>query len=299
MKAVPPALQAHLDGGVTTLAYCWRVTRRDGVVLGFTEHDNDIVAVGTTFAADTGFTASRIAQGLGLSVDNMEAAGALSSSGLTDADILAGRYDDAAVDVFWVNWADPTQVLTVGGGNLGEVKREGVAFSAELRSLASRLNQKVGYSYGRSCSAVLGDSRCKVDLAAPAFRGVAVAAGATSGRDIAVTGLDGFAADWFTHGTLVFGAGANAAIPFEIKSHRRTVGIDILELWLPPPFPIAAGDTGTVAAGCRKTLTICKQKFDNVNNFRGFPHIPGTDAVTRYGVQGALGQGGGSLFGGR
>ena len=297
MKTIPAALQAHLSGGVTTLCYCWRVTRRDGTVMGFTEHDRDITTVGTTFAADTGFSASQISQGLGLSIDNLNAAGALSSPGIDDADILAGRYDDAAVEIYWVNWADPTQSILIARGNLGEVKREGVAFSAELRSIAHRLDQKIGQTYERSCSASLGDARCGIDLTQAAYRGSITASAATTGRQIVVAGLSGFASDWFTDGTLTFATGANAAIPFEIKSHRRTAGVDILELWLPPPFAIAAGDGGTAVAGCRKNLATCKSKFDNVANFRGFPHIPGVDVVTRYGVEGALGQTGGSLFG--
>ena len=139
-------------------------------MLGFTEHDRDIVAAGTTFLASTGFTASQIEQGLGLSVDNLAATGALSSAGITDADILAGRYDDAAVDLFWVNWEEPGQAILLASGNLGEVKREGVAFSAELRSLAHRLDQKIGQTFERTCSARLGDPRCAIDLSQSAFQ---------------------------------------------------------------------------------------------------------------------------------
>ncbi len=108
-------------------------------------------------------------QSLGLSIDNLQAAGALSSAGITEADILAGRYDDAAVDLFWVDWTDPTTFVQIGSGNLGELKREGLAFSAELRSLAHRLNQKIGSTYARQCEASLGDARCQVDLTQPAL----------------------------------------------------------------------------------------------------------------------------------
>lgn len=299
MKALPPALQASLSSGVTTLCYCWRVTRADGTVSGFTEHDRDVVADGTTFRAGTGFSASRLEQSLGLSIDNMQAAGAFSSAGITEADILAGRYDDAGVDLLWVDWSDPATFVLLTSGNLGEVRREGLAFSAELRSLAHRLNQKIGSTYSRTCQAQLGDARCKVDLSQAAWRAAFTATDGTAGRVIVASGLSAYASDWFTAGTLTFGTGADAAIPFEVKSHRRTSGIDQLELWLPPPFPIAAGDPGTVVAGCRKTFAVCGSKFSNVMNFRGFPHIPGTDAVTRYGVQGALDATGGSLFGGR
>ena len=297
MKALPAALLAHLQSGATTMAYCWRVTRVDGTLLGFTEHDADLTYAGQVYAASSGFTASKLDQSLGLSVDNMEATGALSSSAITEADILAGRYDGAVVDLFWVNWSDTSMGVQIASGNLGEVKRHGVAFQAEFRSLANRLNQKIGSTYQRLCQASLGDSRCKVDLTQAQFRGAfAVTTGGTS-RTLVLSGLSGFASDWFTEGTAALATGANAGLVFEVKAHRRTAGIDQVELWLPPPFAVAAGDAGTIVAGCRKTFAVCGSKFANRVNFRGFPHIPGTDVVTRYGVQGALGATGGSLFG--
>ena len=297
MKALPAPLAAHLTSGSTTMAYCWRVTRHDGTVLGFTEHDLDIAYAGTVFTAATGFSASQIEQSLGLSVDNMNATGALSSSAITEADILAGRYDDATVELFWVNWTDPSMGITVAAGNLGEIKRQGVAFSAEFRSVANRLNQKVGLTYERTCSARLGDSRCKIDLTSSTYRASTMAGNAGLTAQILASGLGGYAKDWFSGGTIVFTSGANAGLAFEVKAHLRTSGVDLVELWLPTPFPVAIGDAATVTAGCRKTFAVCKSKFHNVENFRGFPHIPGTDAVTRYGVQGAFGQSGGSLFG--
>jgi uncharacterized phage protein (TIGR02218 family) len=297
MKSLPPALADHLASGTTTMAYCWRLTRHDGTVLGFTEHDRDITYGGTTFAASSGFTATQIAQGLGLSVDNLEAQGALSSAAITEGDILAGRYDDATVELFWVNWASPEQGVTVAAGNVGEIKRQGLAFSAEFRSVANRLNQKIGLTYERTCSARLGDNRCKVDLSDPAYRGLCtVETGGTTGR-IVIGGLAAFAADTFSGGTLAFTAGLNAGLVFEVKAHFRTSGADILELWTPTPFAVVVGDTATATAGCRKTFAVCRSKFNNHVNFRGFPLIPGTDVVTRYGAEGALGESGGSIFG--
>jgi uncharacterized phage protein (TIGR02218 family) len=50
---------------------------------------------------------------------------------------------------------------------------------------------------------------------------------------------------------------------------------------------------GTIRAGCDKRIATCGTKFANVANFRGFPNIPGQDAVLRYatkdgGHEGAL-----------
>jgi len=58
MKALSPDLAAHLASGATTLCWCWRVVRRDGVVLGFTDHDRALTFDGTTYEAASGFTAS-------------------------------------------------------------------------------------------------------------------------------------------------------------------------------------------------------------------------------------------------
>lgn len=278
------------------MAYCWRVTRRDGVVLGFTEHDENILCDGTAFQAASGFTASQIQTSLGLSVDNFTASGALSSASITETDILAGRYDDATLELLWVNWADPTQLLVVSKGNLGEVKRQGLAFTAEFRSLSQRLNQKIGGTYQRTCSATLGDEKCRIDLTKAALRATATAQTGGSSRLVTVTGIGSFAADWFTHGRVAFTAGTNAGITMEIKKHTRTSGQDVLELWSAPPFAIAIGDTAAVTAGCAKSFAACRNKFANQANFRGFPHIPGTDVITATAKRGAPNQNGGSRF---
>ena len=35
-----------LDGDLTTIALCWRIERRDGVTIGLTDHDRDLVIDG-------------------------------------------------------------------------------------------------------------------------------------------------------------------------------------------------------------------------------------------------------------
>ena len=50
MKTVSAALAAHIAGPVTTLATCWRITRTDGLVFRFTDHDRDLAADGEVYA---------------------------------------------------------------------------------------------------------------------------------------------------------------------------------------------------------------------------------------------------------
>jgi uncharacterized phage protein (TIGR02218 family) len=164
MRTIPSALQAKLDSGVTTLCRCWVVTRRDGVVQGFTDHDEDVVLGGVTCRAGTGIFGSEAAEQLGLAVQGSEISGALADDELSEADLAAGRYDAAAIGVYVVDWSDPTLFVLMSKGALGEVRREGIAFTAELRSLAHRLAEDSGRLYTATCSADLGDARCTVDL---------------------------------------------------------------------------------------------------------------------------------------
>src|SRR3954467_6718540 len=133
MRSISSALQAKLDSGVTTLARCWKVVRRDGVVQGFTDHDRDLVVDDVTCRAGTGFAASEATSRFDLSVDGAEVSGALADESLTDADLAAGRYDAAAIESWLVDWSEPSLKLLTARATLGEVKREGHAFTAELR----------------------------------------------------------------------------------------------------------------------------------------------------------------------
>lgn len=282
MRAIPPALQAKLSSGVTTLCRCWIVTRRDGVVLGFTDHDQDIVLGGVTCRAATGLTGSEATARLGLQVDGAEIAGALAADSLSEADLAAGRYDAASVEVHLVDWSEPALHVLLAKGVLGEVARAGAAFTAELRSLTHRLNEECGRLYTATCSADLGDARCTVELTDPAYRGNGAVAALAATSLIRASGLDAFIDGWFTAGKLTFASGANAGLAVEVKSHR--VGLDgvLIELWQAMPEPIAPGDTFTVTAGCDKRFATCRDRFLNHVNFRGFPTIPGNDFVISY-----------------
>src|SRR5690606_21665926 len=131
MRTLPEQLTAHLATGATTLCRCWRVTRRDAAVMGFTDHDEDLLFDGTTFRAGTGFEGAELEARFGLAVTGTEIHGALSAESLNEQDLAAGLYDNATVEIFLVNWTDVEQRILLRIGNLGEVRREGAAFAAE------------------------------------------------------------------------------------------------------------------------------------------------------------------------
>jgi uncharacterized phage protein (TIGR02218 family) len=286
VRTIPSALQAKLSSGVTTLARCWIITRRDGVTMGFTDHDSDLSVAGTLCHAGTGLTASEATARLGLQVDGSEIAGALSDDSLAEADLAASRYDAADIEVYLLDWSEPSLSVLLAKGVLGEVRREGAAFSVEFRSLAHRLDEESGRLYTATCSADLGDARCTVDLTDPAFHGSGMVAALAGASAFHASGLDAFADGWFTAGKLTFTSGANVGFAVEVKTHRVALDGVLLELWQQAPEPIAMGDTFTITAGCDKRFTTCRDRFANTVNFRGFPAIPGNDFVISYPVPG-------------
>lgn len=292
MKTLPPALAAHLTGGLTTLCRCWRVDRRDGVAMGFTDFDRDLAFDSVTYKAASGFTASAIEGQLGLAVSNLDVQGALSADALTEDDLHAGRYDDAAVTIYLVNWGDVSQRVILRAGNLGQVSRGKLAFTAELRGLAAKLDQPAGRVFQRSCAWDLGDARCGVDLNGAGRKGTGAVSQVIDAFEFFASGLTGIAAGTLARGRLVWTSGANAGLAVEIRAHSTGGGTSRVELALPMGMAVAAGDAFTATVGCDRALSTCRDRFGNALNFGGFPHMPGTDFVMSYPNQGAGNDGG-------
>ncbi|MCA3450668.1 MAG: DUF2163 domain-containing protein [Rhodobacter sp.] len=285
MKTLSPALQVHLDDGTTTLSWCWRISRSDGGSFGFTDHDRPLAFDSTAFDPESGFAASEIRAGSDLSVDAQDATGVLTSDRITETDILDGRWDNAAVELWRVNWADTSQRVLLRRGAVGQIRRGRMAFVAEVRSLAHVLGQTVGRTFQSGCDARLGDARCGIDLENGIYKGTGLVTDVLRDRAFMATGLSGFDAGWFSSGTLTWTSGANAGRVTEVLAHGLDGSIATLTLLEAPVRTIAEGDGFIARAGCNKRIATCSTKFANVANFRGFPNIPGQDAVLRYASQ--------------
>lgn len=148
--------------------------------------------------------------------------------------------------------------------------------------MAHVLQQTVGRAFQATCDADLGDGRCRVDLDAPAFRATGAIFEVLRDRAFLAAGLDTFAAGWFSGGTVEWTSGSNSGRRAEVMLHELANGAVSLVLLETPVRPLAFGDAFILRAGCDKRLATCHAKFANVANFRGFPHIPGQDAVIRY-----------------
>lgn len=297
MRRLPEALAAHIATGETTLCRAWRVTRADGVVLGFTEHDQVLGFDGTVFGPAIGFAASEARGASGLAAPGAEIEGGFSSDAITEADLASGRYDGARVELFLVNWQVPdAQHVLLSVQEIGEVVRAGPGFSAELRSMAHRLQQPQGRIYNRRCDADLGDGRCGVNMSVAGRRRSGHVAEVISADRLRVSGLAGLTEGHFRLGHLRFDGGALAGRRLAIEESGAAVaGVVEVRLWLPLEATPEIGDAVTLTVGCDKSFATCGTKFSNQQNFQGFPHMPGSDFAYSY-VSGASTHDGGVLY---
>lgn len=275
--AVSREMQDHLASGSTSLCRTWAITRRDGQQFGFTDHDCDLQFGGMTFRADTGLTARQLEQATGLSVDNTEALGALSAASVTEADIEAGRFDDAEVQSWLVNWVAPEVRWLQFRGTIGEITREDGQFRAELRGLTDRLNQPLGRIYQKPCTAVLGDRACGFDLDTPGYATEVDVQEVRDHQHIRVAPVPGFEPNWFARGVLRVLSGPAAGLWGSIKRDITTATKREITLWEPLRAALAPGHRVRLEAGCDKRFETCRLKFNNLMNYQGFPDIPGED----------------------
>jgi uncharacterized phage protein (TIGR02218 family) len=276
MKTISTALQSHLNSETTTLAYLVKITRVDGVIKGFTTHDRDLTISSVTYKADGALTPSAIESRAGLAVDNLEVTGILDSDDISDADITAGLYDFARIDVYACNWADLTQgTVQLRRGWLGQVTRADTHYVAELRGLHDLLQRAVGETYTPECRFDLGDTSCCVSLTASTGTVTSVTDTANF-KDTVQTAATGV----YAYGKLTWTSGLNAGQSMDVKAWNKTT--HLFTLWLPMPRAIQTGDAYSVLPGCDKRFTTCKNTFSNGANFGGFPYMPGVGNILQY-----------------
>lgn len=276
MIAVPILLAARLQAKVTSLALCWRVVRTDGVAMGFTAHDRGLMIDGLWHRASPGMLSSAISLSDGLEAETMEVSGALSNDGIRDADLASGRFDGALLQLFMIDWERPEiGKIPLARGYLGAVDQRDGSFTAELRGLAAGLERAALELTSPECRAALGDKRCRVPLK-PRTRATCVVA---VGSGTSVTVASAAAGDnSYGYGRMRVLSGAAAGLDAALLSSVGT----ILTLREPLRLPVAVGDRVMIREGCDKRLASCAARFANAANFRGEPHVPGTDVLTRY-----------------
>lgn len=275
MLTLSGTFTTHAAQETTDFCTLWRITRVDSTVFRFTDHDRDVVMSDGTYLAAGGYTASAARSIAGLQVDDMEVGALFDSAYITEADLQAGLWDNAVVEVFSAIWSAPSAgARMIRKGRIGQVRYRNGTFTAEMRGLMDLLSVNIGRVVSPSCDAILGDARCGVSLSAHTESGTVSAV--TSRAVFSASDLSAETAGRFSGGLLTWTSGANDGYSMEVRVHGASGAFTLFE---PMVRTVAVGDTFDVVAGCDKLFATCRDTFDNVANFRGFPHVPGNDLV--------------------
>ena len=197
----------------------------------------------------------------------------MSSDALDEADLSLGRWDGAQVRLSVVDWQEPdNEIIPLLGGEIGGVNIDGESFSAELRGAAAALEGAVCPATSAECRAKFGDKKCRVDLAArSAVAHVVSSDGGALTLDIRVD-------ERFVLGRLRYLSGANCGLATVVLSASGNV-VEVRDL---PKASVESGCRVELREGCDKRFETCVSRFANAANFRGEPHLPGNDLLTRY-----------------
>jgi uncharacterized phage protein (TIGR02218 family) len=261
------------EGELTSMAFCWRLERRDGAGVALTSHDQRIERGGVIYAPSPGMIPAAIVRRRGLEPQSSEIDGAVSDEALTDDDLALGRWDGARVTLEAVDWSAPdADGIVLTSGEIGPVAIVHAGFTAELVGAAVALDAPVCPTTSSECRARLGDRQCRVDL---------------GGRrtDVVVIEHRGSRLTTNPAADSNFAAGEMVVVSGPMSGFRSpiiTVEEGAVILRDPPRRAIGAGCRLWLSQGCDKTFATCRERFGNAVNFRGEPHLPGNDLLTRY-----------------
>lgn len=273
-------------------AYCYKIVRQDGTTFRFSSHDRKLTVDGETYTPVAGVDGSAKRKESALKQHDVEFRGVISATAITSSDLRAGRYRDAVVTEKIVDWRYPfAGPIATSIYWIGDVRFTGEVWEAEVAGLSRWLQHKVGSVYTRVCDAVLGDARCKFNLAGTIAGGLPATVsgvgvlGTVDGEKRRIVRADpatlsaAYTAAHFLHGKLTWTAGANVGLIGDVRLY--TAATREIELQLPFPFEITTSDVFTITVGCNKLRSTCISTFSNLVNFRGDPFLPGTDKVLR------------------
>jgi uncharacterized phage protein (TIGR02218 family) len=278
MRTIPIAVQSAINTGAFAECTIWTITRRDGVIFRLTDWDRDLTVDGNVYQSAVTYTKSADLVQSGLAPANADIDGILSSDAITEADLIAGLWDYAELEVTKVNpFLISSGDYSAVRGHIGQVSTDSPTFRAEFLALAKALDKNVGRVITADCPATLGDAECGKDLTAFTFTGTIDSVDASG---LVLTDASRTEADnYFKFGKITMTSGASSGYSMDIKASDNA---GTITLFIPLPFGVAAGDNYSIVAGCDKAKATCISKFNNIPNFRGFPDCPTQEKVVNH-----------------
>lgn len=273
-----------MSTNITTLAACWKITRTDGSILALTEHDRNLIIDNVEYCAKGGTYSSAVKTHSDLTNDNAEIEAALDHSSITPHDIHTGLYNDADIEMFFVDYTNTSNIHCRKGGKIGSISMKGNCFVAEVVGLADALNIKILQKYSKKCRASFCDRRCSLvaddntifDLSITKITGPTSFISSDLAQFILTPNIKtnnihkDNAIHLISHGFITLTSGTNAGEAIEIQSCNAAGEIFLLSS---ASTALSACDSFNITIGCDKEFQTCCNVFQNRLNFRGEPHM--------------------------
>lgn len=276
MRTISSNLKQDLKDGYRSILV--KVTTTRNVVYGYTDHDLPLTVDGVTYQPTPGLVRGAMNVSSTEQVSNQEFSTAWIDA--PEDDLLTGLFDNAKIDVILCSWKNPSYGgFIVNSGNLGQIQWTSDGFTADVMGFMRALQKNINFIVTGTCRHQLFsqfDSQhigaCTLNKVSYTTTGT-VTAVVTDRLVLTATGASLNIPSYFTNGVLTWTSGLNNGMSYEIKSHTVVGSVYNLGLFLPTTEVFAIGNTFSITAGCDKTSTTCKNKFNNLVNFGGFPHI--------------------------
>lgn len=257
-----------------TAAKCLRIECENGLVIRLTRYPMDLtMSNATVYKTDSGYDFTTYSAEAGMAASVVDLEGIVDVAGVSRDDMRSGVFDGARCFLFNCDFLNPVEDYDpIVSSTLGKTSISDDRYTIEDMALVDLLNQTVGDTYTAACRKTFGGTEfggCKVSLAGITVTGTLTHITSTL---VIRDSSRAEAADRFAAGTIEFTSGDNTGLrPLQIRDYAADGTITLYE---PPYYPVTVGVTYSMIPGCRKRLEDCRDKFNNVARFGGYPWIP-------------------------
>lgn len=294
MKTISSGLATSFADGATTLCHVLTITLKDGTILYFTSLDRPVVYSLHTFLP-SGIEVSAKRSSFNAAQDSLTFTMTLDvDAAITEDAVRRGVFDKATFLLEVIDYTSPangSMVLDVGSFSDISFNERGRCEIDTLGLLAS-YSVSIGEVYSQECRNEFGDAQCRFPLETINVEG-AIDTVSLDNFVFSASELNTFPAGHFNLGYVEFTSGSNNGTVIEVAGSE----IGSITLFLPPSFPMTPGTTFIATPGCNFQLSMCHDRYDNVLNYRGEPHVPPIEAQNIQ-LQGATSPTAGALYGG-
>lgn len=257
-----------------TTARCLRIVCKNGLTIRLTDYPLDLtMSNATVYKTNSGYEFTAYTAESSMAASTIDLGGIVDLAGVSRDAIRSGVFDGARCYLFACNYLSPIEDYEpIISSIMGKTKIVDDHYTIEEMALIDLLNQTVGDSYTTQCRKVFGGQEfggCHINLATLTVTGtITHVMSSLVIRDS--TRVE--AIDMFAQGSLTWTGGANVGLGAQqIESYAADGTITLYE---PAFYTVVVGDTYSIVPGCRKRLEDCRDKFNNVQRFGGYPWIP-------------------------